>query len=289
VIEPFVVFGGMSARHALRQAGLYGRTVARVAQRGFRERGGDPALATERIVFVVGSPRSGTSFLAGAVGSQPGFVDLGEVRPVKVSIQRWASLPEDEAATELRSTLERVRRLGFVRDLRPVEQTPELSFVVGAAVRAYPRATVLHIVRDGRDVVCSLLEKGWLREREGHDDVGQPYGSYHRSWVETQRRHEFTRAREATRAAWAWRRYLTAARAAPEHTLEIRYEEIAADPARAAERIAERLETDPAPLAESLREVHSRSIGRWRRDLTSEQIEDVEREAGPLLRELGYA
>jgi len=278
----------MSARHALRQAGLYGRTVARIAPRGFRERGGDPALVTERIVFVVGSPRSGTTFLGGALGSQPGFVDLGEVRPVKASIRRWASLPEDEAATELRSTLERVRRLGFVRDLRPVEQTPELSFVVGAAVRAYPQATVLHIIRDGRDVVCSLLAKGWLRKREGHDDVGQPYGPHSRSWVEPERRDEFTRAREATRAAWAWRRYLIAARGAPEHTLEIRYEEIAADPAVAAERIAGRLETDRTPLAEALRTVHSRSIGRWRRDLTLEQIEDVEREAGTLLRELGY-
>ena len=96
------------------------------------------------------------------------------------------------------------------------------------------------------------------------------------------------RAREATRAAWAWRRYLNAARGAPEHTLEIRYEEIAADPATVAEQIASRLEADPAPLTEALREVHSRSIGRWRRDLTPEQVEDVEREAGPLLRELGY-
>ena len=279
----------MSALNAIRQAGLYGRTVARVAPRGFRERGGDPALATERIVFVAGSPRSGTTFLAGAVGSQPGFVDLGEVRPVKASIERWTSLPEAEAAAELRSTLERVRRLSFVRDLRPVEQTPELSFVVGAAVRAYPQATVLHIIRDGRDVVCSLLEQGWLREREGRDDVGQPYGSYHRSWVEPERRDEFIRAREATRAAWAWRRYLTAARAAPEHTLELRYEEIAADPAAVAERIARRLDADPTPLAEALAAVHSRSIGRWRRDLTAEQVEDVEREAGPLLRELGYA
>src|SRR2546421_11443309 len=122
----------MTARNAIRQAGLYGRTVARVAPRGLRERGGDPEVATERVVFVVGAPRSGTTFLAGAVGSQPGFVDLGEVRPVKVNIRRWASLPEDEAASELRSTLERVRRLGFVRDLRPVEQTPGLSFVVGA-------------------------------------------------------------------------------------------------------------------------------------------------------------
>jgi len=278
----------MSARHALRQAGLYGRTVARIAPRGFREPGGDPALATERIVFVIGSPRSGTTFLGGALGSQPGFVDLGEVRPVKAGIRRWASLPADEAAAELRSTLERVRRLSFVRDLRPVEQTPELSFVVGAAVRAYPQATVLHIIRDGRDVVCSLLERGWLREREGHDDVGDRYGSHSRAWVEPARRDEFTRAREATRAAWAWRRYLTAARAAPEHTLEIRYEEIATDPAAAAERIAGRLETDPAPLAEALRKVHSRSIGRWRRDLTPEQVDDVEREAGPLLHELGY-
>ena len=279
----------MAALDALRQAGLYGRTVARVAQRGFRERGGDPALATERIVFVVGSPRSGTTFLAGAVGAQPGFVDLGEVRPVKASVERWVSLPEWEAAGELRSTLERVRRLSFVRDLRPVEQTPELSFVLSAAVRAYPQATVLHIVRDGRDVVCSLLEKGWLADkRAGADDAGLPYGGHVRPWVEPQRREEFAGASEASRAAWAWRRYLIAARAAPEQTFEIRYEQIAADPAAAAEEIAGLLETDPSPLAEALGAVHARSIGRWRRDLSPEQAEDVEREAGALLHELGY-
>jgi hypothetical protein len=279
----------MSALDALRQAGLYGRTVARVAQRGFRERGGDPELATERIIFVVGSPRSGTTFLAGAVGSQPGFVDLGEVRPVKASIERWASLPVPEAATELRSTLERVRRLALVRDLRPVEQTPELSFAVRPAVRAYPQATVLHIVRDGRDVVCSLLEKGWLADaREGSDDAGLPYGGYVRSWVEPERRDEFLRASEATRAAWAWRRYLIAAREAPEHTLELRYEAVASDPAAVARTIAQRLEIDDAPLAAALEAVHARSIGRWRNDLTVEQIEDVEREAGALLGELGY-
>jgi hypothetical protein len=279
----------MTARNAIRQAGLYGRTVARVAPRGLRERGGDPELATERVVFVVGSPRSGTTFLAGVVGAQPGFVDLGEVKPLKANVDRWMSLPQDEGARELRSTVERVRRLAFVRDLRPVEQTPELSFVVGAAVRAYPQSTVLHIIRDGRDVVCSLLEKGWLREREGHDDARKPFGVHPRAWVEPERRDEFTRAREAARAAWAWRRYLSAARGAPEHTLEIRYEDIAADPAAAAALIAARLETNPEPLAEGLAAVHGRSVGRWRRDLTAEQIADVEREAGPLLRELGYA
>lgn len=278
----------MSAKDVIRQAGLYGRTVARVAQRGWGEAGSDPSVATERIVFVVGSPRSGTSFLAGAVGAQPGFVDLGEVRPVKAAIARWASLPEDEAARELRATLERVRRLGLVRDLRPVEQTPELSFVVGAAVTAYPRATVLHIVRDGRDVVCSLLERGWLGDRADSDDAGLPYGPYVRSWVEPERRAEFERASEATRAAWAWRQYVAAARRAPEHTLEVRYEDLATDPAASADRISRRLGSEPAPLAAALSAVHGRSVGRWRRDLRPEQLEDVEREAGALLRELGY-
>jgi protein-tyrosine sulfotransferase len=280
----------VAALSVLRQAGLYGRTVARVAQRGWREAGSDPALATERIVFVVGSPRSGTTFLAGAVGAQPGFVDLGEVRPVKASIDRWAALPEADAARGLRATLERVRRLGFVRDLRAVEQTPELSFVIGAAVRAYPRATVLHIVRDGRDVVCSLLERGWLGdERAGRDDAGLRYGGHARSWVEPERRAEFARASEATRAAWAWRCYVTAARRAPEHTLQIRYEELAADHRAGAARIAARLGTDPEPLGEALANVHARSVGRWQRDLTVDQVEDVEREAGALLRELGYS
>jgi len=278
----------MTARNAIRQAGLYGRTVARVAQRGLRERGGDPELATERVVFVVGSPRSGTTFLAGAVGAQTGFVDLGEVKPLKANVDRWMSLAEEEAARELRSTVEWVRRLAFVRDLRPVEQTPELSFVVGAAVRAYPQSTVLHIIRDGRDVVCSLLAKGWLREREGHDDARKPFGVHPRAWVEPDRRDEFTHAREAARAAWAWRRYVSAARAAPAHTLEVRYEDVAADPGAAAALIAARLETDPEPLAEALAAVHSRSVGRWRRDLTAEQVADVEGEAGTLLRELGY-
>jgi hypothetical protein len=157
-------------------------------------------------------------------------------------------------------------------------------------VRAYPRSTVLHIVRDARDVVCSLLEKGWLREREGFDDARKPFGVHPRAWVEPERREEFTRAREAARAAWAWRRYVSAARAAaPEHTLEVRYEDIAADPGAAATLIAVRLETDPQPLAEALAAVHGRSVGRWRRDLTAEQVADVEGEAGALLQELGYA
>jgi len=266
---------------------LYGGAAARVASRGRTKDG--VADATERPVFVVGSPRSGTSFMAGCLGELPGFVDLGEVGPLKASLRELARLPEEEAARRLRRTLERVRRLGLARRLRAVEQTPETSFVLPAALRAYPEAKVVHMVRDGRDVVCSLLAKGWLREREGADDVGMPYGAYARSWVEPERVQEFERASEARRAAWAWRRYLSAVRATAPGALEVRYEELAADPAATAQRIATYIDAGVEPLSQALRAMHAESVGRWHRDLTSEQLADVEAEAGPLLRELGYA
>jgi hypothetical protein len=269
---------------------LYGRAAAHVARRGRKKAALEATDATERPVFVVGAPRSGTSFMGGSLGRLPGFVDLGEVGPLKATIDELAALPEDEAARRLHGILERVRRFGLARRLRAVEQTPETSFVIGAALRAYPQARVVHMIRDGRDVVCSLLEKGWVRaERGGADDVGNPYGEQARSWVEPERAQEFQAASEATRAAWAWRRYLTAARAAaPAATLEVRYEQLVADPDATARRIAGHIGADPDALAEALRDVHSQSVGRWRLDLTEEQVADVEAEAGTLLRELGY-
>jgi hypothetical protein len=156
-------------------------------------------------------------------------------------------------------------------------------------LRAYPSATAVHIVRDGRDVVCSLLERGWLGESEtGHDDAGLAYGAQPRFWVEPLRADEFRTASEARRAAWAWRRYVTAARSAPERTMSLRYEELTTSPADAAGRLAEPLGLDPRPLEQSFAQAFDSSVGRWRRDLSKDQLEDVENEAGDLLRELNY-
>jgi hypothetical protein len=145
------------------------------------------------------------------------------------------------------------------------------------------------MVRDGRDVVCSLLERGWLSAgREGVDDAGHGFGAHTRFWVEPERTAEFGEASDATRAAWAWRRYVSAARAVPERTFELRYEDLVAEPTAVAGRLASFLDVDAERLAEALSGAHDRSAGRWQRELTAEQLADVEREAGPLLRELGY-
>lgn len=287
VLNPAVAVSARKPTNVLR---LYGSAAARVARRGRKKAASEAVGATERPVFVVGAPRSGTTFMGNSLGRLTGFVDLGEVGPLKVAIDELIALPEEEAARRLERIMERVRRLGLARRLRAVEQTPETSFVLGAALRAYPQAKVVHMIRDGRDVVCSLLEKGWLRtDRGGADDVGSPYGERVRSWVEPERVPEFQAASEATRAAWAWRSYLVAAKTgAPEATLEVRYEDLAGDPDAAAARIADHIAADADELAAALRDVHAQSVGRWRRDLTEDQVADVAAEAGPLLRELGY-
>jgi hypothetical protein len=243
-----------------------------------------------RLVFVVGSPRSGTTFVGGALGSQPGFVDLGEVPLLKAAVPRLVTRPLEEQSREIRRIVQPVRNLALAHGLRAVEQNPETSYVLPAALLAYPTAKAVHVIRDGRDVVCSLLERGWLRpDREGTDDANQAYGAYARFWVEPERREEFSRASEATRAAWAWRRYVTAAgSAAAERTIEIRYESLTADPTGEAERVARELDADPGPLREAFGKVHAGSVARWRTELTPEQLADVEAEAGDLLAELGY-
>lgn len=275
-----------AARHATWAASAYGITAVRVALRG---RGEGRAAAEERLAFVVGSPRSGTSFTGSALGSQPGWVDLGEVPMLKAAVPGLVDLSPEEQARAVRRILQRVRTLGFVRGLRGVEQNPETSYVLAGALQAYPRASAVHVIRDGRDVVCSLLERGWLRtDHAAQDDARQPYGAHARFWVEPERRTEFEQASEARRAAWAWRRYVTAAQAVPERTVELRYEALVADPDAEAHRLSDALDSDPVPLKRAFAEVRDRSVGRWKRDLTPEQLAEVESEAGPLLAELGY-
>ena len=252
---------------------------AKVAERALVQR---PRLGyEERLVFVVGCPRSGTTFVGRAIGGLPGFVDFGEVTPWK------AALPDGPSAEELRRILERIRRLGLAWGLRGVEQTPETAHSLDAALEAYPEALAVHVLRDGRDVVCSLLERGWLNaDNDGRDDARLPYGSEPRFWVEPERREEFAQVSDARRCAWAWRRYVEAARGADagDRLLEIRYESLAS----VADRLAEFLDANVTSTHRALDSFRDSSIGRWRRELTPEQLADVEAEAGSLLRELGY-
>ena len=282
----------VSVDDLFRPAALYARTARRLAVAPgvpLRKRVG---RLDDRLVFVFGSPRSGTTFTAGAIGGVPGFVDLSEVAALKAEIPMLASQPVADAAARIRQILDTTRRVGLVAGVRGVEQTPEDAYVIEAIAQAYPNAQFVHVVRDGRDVVCSLLERGWLSERsDGADDAGLAYGPHARFWVEPGREQEFREASDARRAAWAWRRYVTAALAGLDgrsNAFELRYERLAAEPAATARELAAFLDAPAGPLTATLGAVHTRSVGRYREQLTSAQLADVEDEAGPLLRQLGY-
>ena len=148
----------------------------------------------------------------------------------------------------------------------------------------------VHLVRDGRDVVCSLLERGWLSaDRGGGDDAGLAYGARARFWVEPERRAEFEAASDATRAAWAWRTYVTAAR-----RVESRAAGAALRVARRRARTAQRRDSPstsastPAVFAGSLDRAHDRSVGRFRRDLTRGAARRRRARGRAAAAELGY-
>jgi hypothetical protein len=273
----------------LESAALQLRVAKRLAPRRGATLGQRLGRLDDRLVFVVGSPRSGTTFLGEAIGSLPGFVDLGEVAPLKAAIPGLVEVEPGAAARRIRRMLAVARRVGLVGAVRAVEQTPETAFVLEAVRSAYPSASIVHIVRDGRDVACSLIDKAWLSaELAGRDDAGIRYGSYARFWVEPERRDEFATVSDARRAAWAWRRYVGAVRSAGVAVVDVRYERMAEHPDEVASELADALGAPRDPLAAALGRAHAASVGRHRRDLGEADLTDVIAEAGPLLRDLGY-
>ena len=281
----------------MRRGLLYAATARRATRRyGLRP---DRVLGRidDRPVFVVASPRSGTTFMAETLGGITGFADLGELGPLKEAIPHIAHQPIPELAPQLRSIIRRAQRVSCLVGLRAIEQTPESAFVIPALASAFPEAQFVHMVRDGRDVATSLLQKDWLGRgaRQGWtDDVGQPYGSHARFWVEPGRAQEFAEASDARRVAWAWRRYESAVMSQidvlGDRMLTVRYESMVDDPQATAAELSTFLDTGEHmdEFVAAFTATRDSARGRWRNELSEDALADIMDEAGPLLTQLGY-
>jgi hypothetical protein len=260
----------------------------------------DPRL--HRPVFVVGAPRSGTTFLGACLAALPEVSYHAEPRLTKAAAQHvyegtWS--PRYGAAVFrlsyralLLATLEGGRRFA--------EKNPENSFLVPFLAAAFPAAQFVHIVRDGRDAAVSHAEQPWLAAasagsgRAGH--ARQPFGPHPRWWVEPGRRAEFAAVPDIVRAAWCWRRFTQAAldglaALPPARATQVRYEDLVTAPAATAAALAGFLGTTPAghaALRGALAGARPGSVGRWRNTLTPAQLTGVEHEIQPLLHHLGY-
>ena len=275
-----------------------------------------PYRSPEPHIVMGGAPRSGTTVLRRLFDRHPGIVAGAETKlfvPAAFNLEFLASayaIALSQMGTMRRAApspgafidafAERVRTDAGKQ--RWAEKTPQNIRHLAWIAERFPSASIVHIIRDGRDVVCSMRQHPDWRWIDGAWQkvlVKRPLAWYAQRWLDD------------TAAGMAWRddpRYV-----------ELRYEDLAADPSTVLRAVCDGIGVEPEPrwlaTATSTPEVagvadgepapdtnpggqtkrpdyegavSGASVGRWREDLGADERQEVERLCGPRLRELGY-
>jgi hypothetical protein len=275
----------------------------------------NPKVLEKEFLFIIGSPRSGTTWLQLMLGAHPQVCATTELRLYNKYIAPWLEAWQGEALlseegkhyhglpvlwTEgefrdfLKGFLERV--YAKVLATKPqathvLDKHPHYSAFVEDIHFFIPQARFIHLIRDGRDVAVSLAaagrQMGWFAR-----ETLPEYGAL-------------------------WKRELLAARKARGYAglyLEVRYEKLSAEPATVLKSVLgfcglaasdelvaaivekhqfENLKRSRLTPAEGIKapEGHYRQgkVGGWHREFTGLQRYLFHKVAGDLLRELGYA
>jgi hypothetical protein len=258
-------------------------------------------------VFLIGCARSGTSILGEAIAAHPRVAYLFEASAI------WNTLvPEqpDHRLTGAQASAPVARAIDAAlakerRDLPGdvlVEKNPKHVIRIPFLEAIYPDARFLHIIRDGRDTVASLMFRN-RGEHWGHLEIP--------GWRELLKRYP---TENHVRCAHQWRDAVTVAQAdgrslPPSRYHEVRYETLLRDATGVVGKVLEFLDLPPHPEVDRFlpriqdategsyhakKQVrhyidnHSRRIGRYRENLTPPQVNEVEAVCGDLLRRLGY-
>lgn len=279
------------------------------------------ALATSDLIgrrlvfFVTGCQKSGTTWIQQLLDAHPNVRCGGEAHLADVigpMIQQLVRLYNEEPRTGVtlsrKATLCLARMMadqvlgGYMtasRDPDAVlaigDKTPESSLGMQPLAVLYPGSKFIHVIRDGRDAAVS----GWAHvRRQGKADGFRSFAEY-----------------AAYFARSHWRPYITSARASAAELegrcLEVRYEDLHAEPVPVTRRMLEFLavEAGDATVSACIESAsferlsggrtrgredpasHYRKgiVGDWRNHFDQEALEAFDAEAGDLLGELGYA
>lgn len=258
-----------------------------------------PSSAIQRRLFVVGCSRSGTTLLQRFLAGHPGVctfpesglflrafgmrgrrlpwtylgLTLGKERKALGRLVRAAYVDDPELAPPVPPRRFRLRasvaasvatldRLALASGCRSwVEKTPRHFLHARVIERLVPRARVIHVVRDGRDVVASVCDRARRYPRQ------------------------FRRQSDPRYAIGEWNRAIDAhmrCMGRPGHVF-VFYEDLVADPARELERIAREVGIDfhPGMLEGADPSTFVRNAEEWK-----ESVSGPVREARSKFREL---
>jgi Sulfotransferase family len=274
-------------------------------------------------VFVIGAPHSGAVMLARAMKRSPGFhftIGQPSVLSVVYAFARSPSIQQgrgEAAATVLRDAFAQAWqvaphaclaclpacRLASPRaagqpciDERSIirygDASPELMYCAEALVDAFPDARLIQIIRDGRDVVASMLADpeslAWFKRGVANVDTEFPNPFF---GVETESDLQaWPKLSAAGKCAMRWRgsvhkmARLRNSLSADQLTT-FRYEQVIREPQATATALSdfigmkvERIDVPARTAPES----------DWRRLLNPAQQAEVEQVAGQQLRRVGY-
>jgi hypothetical protein len=259
--------------------------------------------SVERPVFILGSPRSGTTYLGTLLATLPEATYFYEPPVMKY----YARLVYEDRVELARTS--RFYRRGFQSLLlaapgsgpRVIEKNPNHTWIAETLLAVFPDAKFVMIIRDGRDTALSLSEKPWHRQDSQDSGRFEPggyaYGPEPHFYIEPDRRTEFSTTSDIHRCAWIWRRHTQEierlSHVLPmESRIEVRYEALLERPEETIGEILSFLgddspESSRAVLAASA-SGHRNSIGRWESQLTTDDIATIENECGATLARLGY-
>jgi len=255
-----------------------------------------PAISQSPVIVIGGAARSGTTLLRTLLGRHPHIAsgpettvflarissphDIGERMGWPASeIEAWQMASRSQV-----DFLEFFERAMLGRSGKRIwaEKTPHNVGRFAWIRRRFPRARLVHIVRDGRDTVCSLRVKPFAKLD------GSAWNS----------------VAGAQRCAIQWRRSVRPGlrfRGNPAY-YELRYEDLVQRPEATLRALLtflglpwsdDMLRSDDRPPADAderlaAAPIFDSSIGRWHRDLSPAEKKATGALIGPLLDELGY-
>lgn len=225
------------------------------------------AVAIEKPIFVIGSGRSGTTYLAKTLGMHPRIAHFPKETKFFPAFFLWLEGLDLEADREEEIARRFISRClmahtNSVGKLRLLEKTPSNSFVINWLSRCFPKSQFIHIYRDPRDVVTSL-EKEILKPTIV---LGAQRWQEH---VET----SLTKGELLGKTRF----------------LNICYERLVLEPIDTFTEICSFLYEDPSPILDYVKQsTRLGAVGRWKKVLTTEQIQTIENICGNRMLNLGY-